>query len=84
MMERPWWVIITAAIVAIGIALLLTIALIYVIPWYGFLTGFVFIGVLAMWGAIFYDMFRRTDVSWWQMAFWTVFLFVLPIISVLV
>lgn len=83
-MERSWWVIIPAAIVAVGIALLLSVALVWVIPWYGLLSGFFLIGVLAMWGAIFYDMFRRTDVSWLQIALWTVFLFVLPIISVLV
>ena len=34
-MERSWWLIVPAAIAAIGSALLVSIAFVWVNPWYG-------------------------------------------------
>ena len=80
-MERSWWLIVPAAIVAFGSALLVSIALVWVIPWYGLLSGFFIIGLLVLWGAVICDLLRRADVSRWHVALWAVFLVVLPVIS---
>ncbi len=80
-MERSWWLIVPAAIAAIGSALLVSIALVWVIPWYRLLSGFFIIGLIGVWGAVIYDLLRRADVSWWHIALWAVFLIVLPVIS---
>ena len=81
MLERSWWLIVPAVTVVIGTALLVSIALVWVIPWYGLLSGFFVIGLIVVWGAVIYDLLRRADVSWWRTALWAVFLIVLPVIS---
>lgn len=80
-MERSWWLIIPAAVVAIGGALLVSIALVWALPWYGLLSGFFIIGLIVLWGAVIYDLLRRADVPRWHIALWAVFLIVLPVIS---
>ena len=80
-MERSWWLIVPAAIAAIGSALLVSIALVWAIPWYGLFSGFFVIGLIVVWSAVIYDLLRRADISWWHIALWAVFLIVLPVIS---
>ncbi len=80
-MERSWWLIVPAAIVAVGSVLLVSIALVWVIPWYGILSGFFIIGLIVVWGAVIYDLLRRADVPQWHVVLWAIFLIVLPVIS---
>lgn len=64
-MQRSWWLMVPAAIVAFSIALLVSIALVWVWPWWGLLTGLLVIGLIVVWCAVIYDLVRRADVPQW-------------------
>lgn len=82
-MERSWWLIIPAAVVAVGVALLVGVALVWVIPWYGLMSGFLIIGLIAIWLAVIYDLVRRADMAQWTKVIWAIFVVLIPIFGVL-
>lgn len=82
-MQGSWWLIVPATFVAVGIVLLVSISLIWVIPWYGLLSGLFVIGLIVIWGAVIYDLLRRADVRPWQKVLWAVGVVLLPVLGVL-
>jgi len=82
-MPRSWWLAIPAAIVVGGIVLLVSIALVWVLPWWGLLSGFFIIGLFAIWLAVFYDLVRRADMAQWTKVIWAIFVVLIPIFGVL-
>lgn len=83
-MQRSWWVIIPAAVVAVGAALLVAIALVWVLPWYGLLSGMFVIGLIAIWAGVVYDLVRRADMAPWTKVVWAVVVVLIPLLGVLV
>ena len=82
-MPRSWWLAIPAAIVFGGIVLLVSIALVWVLPWWGFVSGFFIIGLIAVWLAVVYDLVRRADMAQWTKVIWAIFVVLIPIFGVL-
>ncbi len=78
-----WWLLAIAAglLLAIPVFVLIGLFLLAVIPWWGLISGLFLVGAIILWGACFYDLFRRTDVSWWLIGLWGVLLIVVPVIS---
>ena len=79
MMERFWWLIIPAVVIGAGIALIIAIALVWALPWWGFMSAFMIIGFAVLWLGVGYDLFRRADMSLWARVAWAVFVVVLPV-----
>lgn len=82
-MTRSWWLAAPAAIVAVGIALLVSISLVWVLPWWELPSGLFVIGLIAVWCAVIYDLVRRANVPRWQKMVWTVSIVLLPVIGTL-
>jgi len=82
-MLRSLWLAVTAAIAIGGIALIISIAVIWTLPWWGFLSGFFIIGLIVVWCAVIYDLLRRADVPQWQKVVWAVVVVLLPVFGTL-
>ncbi len=75
--------IIPTVIVVLGVVLLVSVALVWVIPWYGLVSGFFVIGLLAIWLAVVYDLVRRADMALWAKVIWAVIVALIPLFGVL-
>lgn len=82
-MLRSWWLAMSAATVVGGIVLIVSIALIWTLPWWGFLSGFLIVGLIVVWCAVIYDLLQRADVSQWQKVVWAVVVVLLPVLGTL-
>ncbi len=83
-MERSWWVILPTAVVACGVSLLVAIALVWALPWYGLLSGMFVIGLIAIWAGVVYDLVRRADMALWTKVVWAVVVVLIPLLGGLV
>ena len=82
-MERSWWVIIPVATFAFGVVLVVSVALVWVIPWYGLLSAFFVVGLVALWLAVVYDLVRRADMSLWAKVIWAIVVVMLPLFGLM-
>jgi hypothetical protein len=69
-------VVLVVGVVVIGIVASL--------PWWGFFTSFMVIGIIAVWVLTLFDVWRRTDLSPVAAVIWTIFIFVLPLLTTMV
>jgi hypothetical protein len=70
-------------IVALVVAVLV-IGLIAELPWWGLITSWMVIGIIAIWVLTLFDVWRRTDMSTMAAVLWTVFIFIFPILTTIV
>ena len=82
-MLRSWWLAVPAAIVVGGLVLLVSMALIWTLPWWGLLSGFLLVGLIVVWCAVIYDLVQRADVPQWQKVVWAVAVILLPVFGTL-
>lgn len=80
-MSRLWWLAIPVALVATPVIVLISLFAVAVIPWWGLFSGLFVVGLIILWGAVVYDLFRRADVSGFQIALWLALVVVLPLIG---
>ena len=74
-----------AAIVAAAcVAALTAIMLVWTLPWYGLLTGFLAIALLTVWCAVAYDVIKRVDLGTATKAVWVLALLLFPVIGIVV
>lgn len=82
-MSRFWWLAVPVIALATPIVVLLALWLAAVIPWWGLVSGLFVVGLIVLWCAVIYDLFRRADVSGLQIAIWLVVVVVFPLIGTL-
>ncbi len=70
-------------IVALVVAVLV-IGLLAELPWWGLITSWMVIGIIAIWVLTLFDVWRRTDMSTMAAVLWTVFIFIFPILTTIV
>ena len=60
---------------------MVAIALVWVIPWYGLMSGFFVIGFIAIWLSVIYDLVRRANMALWAKVVWAVVVVVIPLLG---
>ena len=59
------------------------VALVWVMPWYGLMSGFIIIGLIAIWLSVVYDLIRRADMPLWQKMLWAMVVVLIPVFGVI-
>ncbi len=82
-MSRTWWLAVAVVFIATPVVVLLAVWLAALIPWWGLVSGLVVVGLIIIWGAAIYDLFRRADVPLGHIPLWLAFILLLPVIGTL-
>jgi hypothetical protein len=62
----------------------LVIGIVASLPWWGFFTSFMVIGIIAVWVLTLFDVWRRADMSPVAAVIWTVFIVILPVLTTII
>jgi hypothetical protein len=70
-------------IVALIVAVLV-IGILAELPWWGLITSWMFIGIIAIWILTIADVWRRADMSPIAGIIWTIFIIIFPILTTII
>ena len=62
----------------------LVIGLLAALPWWGLISSWLVIGIIAIWVLTFADIWRRADMSPVSIGIWTVLIIVFPIMGTII
>ena len=82
-MERSWLLLIPATLIVLGIGLMIAIAFVWVLPWWGFMSAFLIITMIIAWLAVIYDLVQRADIPLWPKLLWGFFVLVIPFFALI-
>jgi hypothetical protein len=72
-----------AALVA-AVAAFLVVGIIVALPWWGMISGFLAIGIIAVWILSIVDIWRRADLSTATAIIWTGAILIFPLLATMV
>jgi len=75
------WLKMFGLMVVALIAAVIVIVILAELPWFHLITGWMIIGLLAVWALAFYDIWRRADMSGVSIAIWSVAIILLPFLG---
>jgi hypothetical protein len=67
-----------------ALAIFLLIVILVELPWWHLLWGWMLIGIIVIWIATFFDLWRRADISRGTAIIWTAVVIIFPILGTLI
>ena len=72
------WLKMFGLMVVALVAAVIVIVILAELPWFHLFTGWLIVGIFAVWALTFYDIWRRADMSPVSIGIWTVLIILFP------